>query len=464
MKAWKFFILFVMLVVTSMPVLSARDDDLVNDSDLLLIPASSVNSTIVEEIQLAVLSANSLLADSMVVSEHVIIEAVFGDCNFNKPLSIPVAISGVPHQTYINPQIEIWGQNGLLACNDLLSDNLIIKSASVVGNLSIKGDIVAGQASGSFTIHGDDGYLLYSTDDLYFPDYYFVNGQAQIKGASYRGNLFPDMAATVENVKIDVKKSFDLVDRFSDGNMISLGDLGELVPNGIVKVATKSCPQVTIRFNGSRSVKIETACTKPSSFNVSLDSGKPSSTVKPQVLYADVPASSWAFDYIHAIRDAGITGGCGGNNYCPKAIVTREQMAAFLVRAVEKEPPSNYCGNKSPFQDISTGKWSCPHIKRLNELKLTGGCGNGKYCPASLVTREQMAAFVVRAVSGEPGSCGGVSPFKDVSPNSWSCRYIKKLVQLGITAGCGNGKYCPGAHVNREQMAAFLARAFLNMD
>ena len=47
---------------------------------------------------------------------------------------------------------------------------------------------------------------------------------------------------------------------------------------------------------------------------------------------------SWAAGYINAIRDAGITGGCGNGNYCPQGLVTREQMAAFLVRAVEGEP------------------------------------------------------------------------------------------------------------------------------
>ena len=34
---------------------------------------------------------------------------------------------------------------------------------------------------------------------------------------------------------------------------------------------------------------------------------------------------------------------------------------------------------------------------------------------------------------------------------------------LNITTGCGAGNYCPSQVVTREQMAAFLARAFLGM-
>jgi hypothetical protein len=34
--------------------------------------------------------------------------------------------------------------------------------------------------------------------------------------------------------------------------------------------------------------------------------------------FADVAPDSLAAPYIMAIRDAGITQGCGGNNYCPQ--------------------------------------------------------------------------------------------------------------------------------------------------
>ena len=48
--------------------------------------------------------------------------------------------------------------------------------------------------------------------------------------------------------------------------------------------------------------------------------------------FTDVPTSSTYHNDIDAIRDAGITTGCGLNLYCPKDFVTREQMAAFLNR------------------------------------------------------------------------------------------------------------------------------------
>ena len=65
--------------------------------------------------------------------------------------------------------------------------------------------------------------------------------------------------------------------------------------------------------------------------------------------FLDVSAASFAMTNIMAIKAAGITTGCGGGNYCASGSVSRQEMAAFLVRAVEGEPPAGYCGTTNPF-------------------------------------------------------------------------------------------------------------------
>ena len=185
-------------------------------------------------------------------------------------------------------------------------------------------------------------------------------------------------------------------------------------------------------------------------------------------LFEDVPVGNWAEDYIYAILNAKITQGCSQNplKYCPQEIVSRAENAAFIVRAKEGEPPADYCATGSPFPDVSSDTWPCKYIKRLSELGITQGCGGDNYCPNDPVTRDQMAAFLVRAVEGEPPAdyCATGSPFSDVSADTWPCKYIKRLSELGITKGCGGGNYCPNDPVTRDQMAAFIARAFLGMD
>ena len=49
--------------------------------------------------------------------------------------------------------------------------------------------------------------------------------------------------------------------------------------------------------------------------------------------------------------------------------------------------------------------------------------------------------------------------FADVPPTRWAYSYIETMLHKNITAGCGNGNYCPGIGTSRWQMAVFLSIA-----
>jgi S-layer family protein len=50
--------------------------------------------------------------------------------------------------------------------------------------------------------------------------------------------------------------------------------------------------------------------------------------------FSDVPVGHPFHQFVQALVAAGITGGCGGGNYCPDAPLTRGQMAVFLAAAL----------------------------------------------------------------------------------------------------------------------------------
>ncbi|MGI8657391.1 MAG: S8 family peptidase [Candidatus Limnocylindria bacterium] len=93
---------------------------------------------------------------------------------------------------------------------------------------------------------------------------------------------------------------------------------------------------------------------------------------------------------INAVAAAGITAGCAVGRYCPRAPVTRAQMASFLVRALKLPPTAtDYFGDDE----------GSPHEADINALAaagVTGGCATGRFCPGRTVTRGQMAAFLHR--------------------------------------------------------------------
>jgi hypothetical protein len=53
--------------------------------------------------------------------------------------------------------------------------------------------------------------------------------------------------------------------------------------------------------------------------------------------FSDVPNTNPFHDDISWLADAEVTLGCGPNAYCPKDLVTREQMAAFMRRLAENQ-------------------------------------------------------------------------------------------------------------------------------
>jgi hypothetical protein len=176
--------------------------------------------------------------------------------------------------------------------------------------------------------------------------------------------------------------------------------------------------------------------------------------------FGDVPTTHPFYSQIERLLHSGISEGCGAGSYCPGDTVRRDQMAVFLLKAKhgsDYEPPS--C--TGIFDDVPCPGVFADWIERLFAEGITGGCGPGRYCPDSPVTREQMAVFLLKAKNGDdyaPPGCSGV--FDDVPCPGVFSNWIEQLAADGITAGCGGGSYCPHAPNSRAQMAAFLVQTF----
>jgi hypothetical protein len=177
--------------------------------------------------------------------------------------------------------------------------------------------------------------------------------------------------------------------------------------------------------------------------------------------FDDVPSTHTFFGDVEWLAAEGITKGCNppaNSLFCPGDSVTRGQMAAFLHRAlggvIMQGPPVT-------FTD-SVGSVFEADIQWLGNTGITKGCNpptNDMFCPNSVVTRGQMAAFLVRALGLTDD--GGGNSFVDDNGSVFEAD-IAKLAAAGITKGCNpptNDMFCPNDAVTRGQMAAFLHRA-----
>jgi len=296
-------------------------------------------------------------------------------------------------------------------------------------------------------------------------DFSYVNGTLTVNAA---GNAPTDISLSASTINENLPAGTvvgtlsttdaDPADTFTYSFCGGTNDASFTITGNSLKSAavfnwvTKRSYSVCIRSTDS------TALSTTKTFVISIN--------KTTASFQDVPTNYWAWMFVERLYSAGITGGCGVNPliYCPEATVTRAQMAVFLLRGIHGSsynPPA--VGASTGFGDVQPTYWAGAWIKQLVIEGITAGCGNGNYCPESPVTRAQMAVFLLRGSHGSsynPPAVGAGTGFGDVQPTYWAGAWIKQLVTEGITAGCGNGNYCPESPVTRAQMAVFLVRTF----
>ena len=154
--------------------------------------------------------------------------------------------------------------------------------------------------------------------------------------------------------------------------------------------------------------------------------------------------------YIEAIAAIGVTQGCDTDgHFCPDSIVTRGQMASFLVRAFAI-PPSSV----NRFSD-DNGSVHEASINAIAQTGITVGCTQEAFCPNERVTRGQLATFLLKVLDMEPAASAAF-PADGPSRHDGA---ISALLAEGIVESCSETSYCPTASVPRWLMASNLARA-----
>lgn len=161
---------------------------------------------------------------------------------------------------------------------------------------------------------------------------------------------------------------------------------------------------------------------------------------------------AWYEDDVIWLADQGISSGCAADKFCPDTIITREQMAAFLASALKLPAGPN------AFTDDEGTPFEAS-INAVAAAGITSGCSaDGKlFCPKDEVTRGQMAAFLTKAYK-LPAS--NINAFDDDNGSAFEAA-INAVAAAGVTAGCtvDGTKFCPDQKVTRAQMASFLRRA-----
>ncbi|AOZ72293.1 hypothetical protein BK816_02405 [Boudabousia tangfeifanii] len=196
--------------------------------------------------------------------------------------------------------------------------------------------------------------------------------------------------------------------------------------------------------------------------------------IAPQVearLFEDVPLNQWLSPEVYWARSNGITTGWADNTFRPLNGTKRQDMAAFLYRlAGSPQVKSNHVG----FTDVSANHPFARQIAWMESTGISTGWADGTFRPNEMVTRDAMAAFLMRfaseysdvvspAVRPQNLKLDNVKvPLKDVDVNGLHGKAMRWIWASGVSTGWADQTYRPLNHVNRDAMVTFIYRLINN--
>jgi N-acetylmuramoyl-L-alanine amidase len=146
----------------------------------------------------------------------------------------------------------------------------------------------------------------------------------------------------------------------------------------------------------------------------------------------------------------------GGLQFVPSTFSATEDNKAKA--AFKRNGNSIYVAiqAKKSFHDIQ-GHWAKSYIELLANKLVVEGVSDTNFQPERSITRAEFAALVVRSIglTREQGTGG----FKDVSSGVWYAQVVATAAKVGIVEGYEDGTFRPNEEISREELAAMVVRA-----
>lgn len=163
----------------------------------------------------------------------------------------------------------------------------------------------------------------------------------------------------------------------------------------------------------------------------------------------------WAEKNITAMIKLGAVKGYTDNTFKPNNKVTRAEFATMLVKALKLEGKS-----EKVFADTEKS-WAKSYMSIAAENGIISGYGNNLAGPNDLITREQMAVMIAKAVKLNASSDELV--FNDKNQiSSWSKEYVSAAVKAKKISGYPDGSFNPKGNATRAEAITMIMNCLSN--
>ncbi|NIK75813.1 spore germination protein YaaH [Paenibacillus castaneae] len=167
-------------------------------------------------------------------------------------------------------------------------------------------------------------------------------------------------------------------------------------------------------------------------------------------------SSSYAKDDILALYEKNILTGTSNTIFSPIKSMTRAEFVTVLDRLLGLEPVASPV---TSFKDIAPKDWYYGWIQAAVQLGLVGGTSASTFAPSSVITRQEAAVLLTRAMKQMNEGNGIKLSFNDKSLISdWAVSSVAAMQKIGLMKGDETGRFRPRDPIQRQEIAVLINR------
>ena len=172
-------------------------------------------------------------------------------------------------------------------------------------------------------------------------------------------------------------------------------------------------------------------------------------------VFEDLAGYEWAQEAIETLAEQHFISGVGDNTFEPARQITREEFVKILTSAFALVDSSAACS----FEDVSPDAWYYTYVASAVESGIVSGKSPTVFGTGAYITREEIAALLVRVADRQSIllSEGEEKEFTDSDEIAgYAQDAVSRLASAGIINGRDDGRFAPQETATRAEAARLI--------
>lgn len=178
-------------------------------------------------------------------------------------------------------------------------------------------------------------------------------------------------------------------------------------------------------------------------------------SISAELPFIDVTRAAWYRNAVAHVYENRLMTGTSGTMFSPDGTATRAMVLTILYR-MAGEPD----GGAAVFTDVRSGAWYARAVQWAAEENIANGFADGTFRPDTRITREQLAAILMRYAAWcgcDTTDRASLASFTDAAQISAYARDALSWAKAaGLMSGKGGGRIDPAGSATRAELAQTL--------